>query len=146
MKTTNTKQSGFTLIELVVVIVILGILSAVALPKFINLQGDAGDASAKAVAGAVSSATAINYAKAAAAGVASATAITSGTTQCSALSGLLVGGVLPTNVSIVAPLTVITCANPAGSGGVNSAATACMFAHSSGNTSAGFAATVICTG
>lgn len=35
------KQSGFTLIELVIVIVILGVLSVTALPKFINLQDDA---------------------------------------------------------------------------------------------------------
>jgi MSHA pilin protein MshA len=35
------KQAGFTLIELVIVIVILGILGAVAAPKFMNLQGDA---------------------------------------------------------------------------------------------------------
>lgn len=55
-------QNGFTLIELVVVIVILGILSAVALPKFINLSGEAAQSAAQGVAGAVSSATAINYA------------------------------------------------------------------------------------
>lgn len=35
------KTAGFTLIELVIVIVILGILGAVAAPKFLNLQGDA---------------------------------------------------------------------------------------------------------
>ncbi|ACJ27327.1 MSHA pilin protein MshA [Shewanella piezotolerans WP3] len=35
------KQNGFTLIELVVVIIILGILAVTAAPKFINLQGDA---------------------------------------------------------------------------------------------------------
>lgn len=35
------KQSGFTLIELIIVIVILGILAVTAAPKFIDLQGDA---------------------------------------------------------------------------------------------------------
>ncbi|WP_219592386.1 prepilin-type N-terminal cleavage/methylation domain-containing protein, partial [Aeromonas salmonicida] len=35
------KQAGFTLIELVIVIIILGILAVTAAPKFLNLQGDA---------------------------------------------------------------------------------------------------------
>lgn len=45
------KNKGFTLIELVIVIIVLGILAAVAIPRFINIQQDARIAAIKGIAG-----------------------------------------------------------------------------------------------
>lgn len=60
----RNQQSGFTLIELIVVIVILGILGATALPKFTDLSHNARIAAVQAVAGSMSTANALIYASA----------------------------------------------------------------------------------
>lgn len=63
------KQSGFTLIELVVVIVILGILSVIAAPKFLNLQEDARDSRLQGMKGTIASALDLGYGEMAIAGL-----------------------------------------------------------------------------
>jgi MSHA pilin protein MshA len=86
-------QRGFTLIELVMVIVILGVLAAVAIPKFVDLKGDAQAASTQGVAGALSSGTSINYATAQARGNTGSGVVTVG--SCDAAKGTLQGGTYP---------------------------------------------------
>ncbi len=63
------RQGGFTLIELVVVIVILGILAVTAAPRFLNLQNDARQSALQGLKGALDGAAGIVYGKAAINGV-----------------------------------------------------------------------------
>jgi MSHA pilin protein MshA len=89
-------QYGFTLIELVIVIAILGILAAVAIPKLFNITGDAQTAATAGVAGALSSAASENYAV-------RSEKSTNGlpVANCTDVANLLQGG-LPTGYTITA--------------------------------------------
>ena len=55
-------QRGFTLIEIIMVIVLLGIIAAIAIPKYVDLKSDAADASADGIVGAIIASAAIGYA------------------------------------------------------------------------------------
>jgi MSHA pilin protein MshA len=76
MKNEKLSEKGFTLIELIITIVIIGVLAAVAIPKFQNLSGDAQKGVASGVGAALASASSVNYARSV---VPAATACANGT-------------------------------------------------------------------
>lgn len=134
------RQQGFTLIELIVVIVILGILAATALPRFVNFQGEAAQAAVQGVAGAVTSASTINYSMYQVSTGGSVQL--SGATPCATLIAStktgLVGAALPSGYSID---TDGTCASKS----AGDTAT-CILKTTQGTTDYKASATVICTG
>jgi MSHA pilin protein MshA len=88
----RSNQGGFTLVELMVVIVILGILAATAFPRFINLSSDARSASAAGLAGGLRSAVTLVQARYQATGNFTATTVTMADNVTVAVSTGATGG------------------------------------------------------
>lgn len=140
----KNQQSGFTLIELVAVIVILSILAVTALPKFADLSGAAKQASTDAVAGNLASAMALNYgsALATASGVSGLTHVTvDDLTDCLTPALLLLVGGIPNGYTIT-PATAGGATNPIGNSAV-----ACTVTYAPGATAGagGTASAIVAT-
>ena len=113
------RPQGFTMIELIVVIVILGVLAATALPKFIDMNSDAKSAALKGVVGAAASAMTINYSGCAVAAQAETNGKCVKVDNCSDLGTIMMGG-LPDGYSVAA---LALGSGNAGSNGVEATCT-----------------------
>jgi len=97
----KTQQKGFTLIELVIVITIIAILAAIALPRYIQLQADARVAKVQAIAGTLKSAAALAKAQCMTQQASGATTFASAT--CNAAAGTVTMDGLAVNVAYSYP-------------------------------------------
>jgi MSHA pilin protein MshA len=131
----KTQQKGFTLIELVVVIVLLGIIGAVATARFQDLAGDARAAAQQGIAAEIQSGSAINYAEGALDG-SYTTAVANGGACTTAAGALLTSGV-PTGWTI-------SGGNIAGCAGAGTTTTTCTIADTAA-TLAAVTLNLICT-
>ena len=133
-------QSGFTLIELVVVIVLLGILGVTALGKFQNLSADASGAAVQGVASELAASSAINFAE----GILDAT-YTVPLTAANVCTTLLLQPLLASNTWPSADITVTATGNctaiPTGAG--PGGAVNCTLTHAKGGTAI---ASIVCSG
>ena len=132
MSPSKCLQNGFTMIELIVVIVILAILGAMALPKFVDLRSDALQSSASGVAAQLSEAMSVNYSGC----EAHAHAVTANKCQavsnCSDGLNLLAGGALPTTGNTTYSITAAALGS--GAPGANGVTGACTLTATSGAT------------
>jgi prepilin-type N-terminal cleavage/methylation domain-containing protein len=96
------KASGFTLIELVVVVLVIGVLAAISLPKFSNLTFETHLARANTMAAAITTATSNNF-LARKAGSANSVALNQTDVCSSAVLGPLVAGGIPANYNFLGP-------------------------------------------
>lgn len=142
----HQSQKGFTLVELVVVIVLLGILGVTALGKFENLSGQAADATEGGIASELSSAAAINFASSAVGGsyepIATADCA-NGALPGAALDSLMASGSAPTAnltylIALGGDVTVEGGACTAGE------TFNCTVTHSQGALAGGATASIIC--